>query len=385
MLDQLTKSSWWALLQVFGLLLMFSCAGNAQESPKPAWYDDVIAAIRKDDAKGVAQIFATNSLAVDVALNVNSSTTLMVASSLGARDVVKWLLAQGANVKASTVLKDPEKPPGVAGFTALHFASGRNQVEIARLLIERGAVSGQKDGHGNTPFILACAKGHVEMSKFLIEQGAKIEDPDRNGWTPLLVAVDQKQTKVAEFLIARGANINAEYPNGRTALMTAAELGNEPLVRLLIEKGADVNHSSDNGATALVDAAVEGQTGVIRFLIQNGAQIDQQTEEGWCALMKAAAHGHCETVKTLCEAGANPGFTNKFSHTAFDYARGITGTNVLTKETNLRPLIESGSISQDDIYYVMLRLNREGDYDCIVKALQDYREPIRTKATSKQK
>lgn len=362
---------------------MFSTASKAQEAPKPKWYDGLVAAIRRDDPDAVAQIFSTNALAADVALNTNGSTALMVASSLGAREVVKWLLAQGANVKASTVLKDPEKPPGVAGFTALHFASGRNQVEIAGLLIERGAVVGQKDGSGNSPFTLACAKGHLEVIKFLMKQGVKIEDPNGDGWTPLLVAVSQKQTRVAEFLIAQGANINAEYPNRRNALMTAAEQGNEPLVRLLIEKGADVNHLSDNDATALVDAAVEGQAKVVKLLIQNGAKIDQRDQEGWSALMKAAAHGHCEAVKILCEAGANPSFTNNFSHTVFDYARGLTGTNVLTKDSNLRPFVENGSISQDDLYYVMARLSGDGDYDCALRVLEDHQKRFRANATSK--
>lgn len=363
--------------QVLVVGLLFCTSSKAQEASKPKWYDGLIAAIRSDNSNAVAQIFSTNALATDVALNANASTALMVASSLGARDVVKWLLTQGADVKASTVLRDPEKPPGVAGFTALHFACGRNQVEIAGLLIERGAVIGQKDEDGNSPFVFACAKGHLEVVKFLLTSGAKIEELNGYGWTPLLVVVSKKQTKVAEYLIAQGANVNSKYPNGRTALMTAAEQGDELLAQLLIEKGADVNQLSDSHGTALIDAAVEGQAKVAKLLIQNNAKIDQRNQEGWSALMKAVAHGHCETVKILCEAGANPSFTNNFSHTAFDYARGLTGTNVLTKDINLSPLIENGSISRDDLYYVMARLSGDGDYDCVLKVLEEYQKRVR--------
>lgn len=366
-----------AVFRVVGLVLLasvvLSCAGKTKQFSKPRWYDELVAAIKMDDPEVVAQIYSTNSLAVDVALNANASTALMVASSLGGRDVVKWLLDHGANVKACTVLEDPEKPPGVAGFTALHLASGRNRVEIAGLLLERGADFNQIDENGNSPFVIACAKGHLEVIKLFLAHGANIELLNGFGWTPLLVATHQNQTRVAEFLIAQGANINAEYPNGRNALMAAAELGNESLVRLLMQMGADVNHTNVDGKTALMDAAVEGHTEVVRLLLQNGAKIDQQSEEGWTALGKAAAHGHCETVKLLYEAGADPTPTNDFGHSAFDYARGITGTNVLTKDSDLSPLIENGSISRDDFYYVMLRLWGEGDYDCVLKVLEDQR------------
>lgn len=387
MLRQLPIKSKRAAFQALGCVLiasvLLSCVGKSKHFSKPIWYDELVAAIKMDDPDAVAEIYTKNSLAVDVALNVNASTALMVASSFGSRDVVKWLLDRGANVKASSVLADPEKPPGAAGFTALHIASGRNQVEIAGLLLECGADFNQVDENGNSPFIIACAKGHLEVIKFFIEHGADIELLNGFGWTPLLVATRQNQTKVAELLISQGGNINAEYPNGRNALMAAAELGNELLVRLLIEKGADVNHSNADGKTALMDAAAEGRSEVVRLLIQNGAKVDQQSEEGWTALIKAAAHGHCETVRILCEAGANPSFTNNFSHTAFDYARGLTGANVLTKDSDLTPLIDNGSISRDDLYYVMVRLGGDGDYDCVLRVLDEHRRRVRDNPTSK--
>ncbi len=360
--------------QTFGLILVL-CAclcGAAAEFSKPKWYDELVTAIKANNVASFERVYATNSLTPDTALNVNASTSLMVASSLGSLDVVKWLLSRGVNVKARTILEDPEKSPGVADCTALHLACARNHVEVAKVLIEHGADLSQQDGNGNSPFILACAKGHLEMIRLLIEHGANVEMTNGHSWTPLLVAVDQDQVAVAKFFISQGANINAKYPNGRNALMKAAELGNEELVNLFIEKGADVNHTNSSGANALIDAAVAGHDKVVKLLIQGGAKLDRRDEEGWTALMKAAAHGHCETVKALCAAGANPATTNKLGRTGFDYAKGITGTNVLTKTSNLQPLIDSGSIAREDLYYVILRVAGEGDFDCVTKVLADY-------------
>ncbi len=370
-------------IQTLGLILISGAClvGESAEFTKPKWHDELVSAIKANNVASVERVYSTNSLTPETALNVNASTSLMVASSLGSLDVVKWLLSRGANVKARTILEDPEKSPGVADCTALHLACARNHVEVAKVLIEHGADLNQQDGSGNSSFILACAKGHLETIQLLIKHGANVEMPNGNGWTPLLVAVDQDQVAAAKFFISQGANINAEYPNGRNALMKAAELGNEQLVNLFIEKGADVNHTNSSGANALIDAAVAGHDKVVKLLIQGGAKLDRRDGEGWTALIKAAAHGHCETVKVLCAAGANPAATNKFGRTGFDYARGITGTNVLTKTSNLQPLIDSGSIAPEDLYYAMLRVAGEGDFDCVTKVLADYNKRLPQKPT----
>lgn len=372
-------------IQILGLiqgLYTFLCSAQTVEFPKPKWHDELIAAIKVNDVDAVERIYSNYSIAVDAAVNVNSSTALMVASAFGSRDVVKWLLDRGAAVKARTFLKDPEKAPGMADCTALHMACARNHMEVAELLIKHGADLNQRDGNGNTPFIQASAKGHLETIRLLILHGANVEMPNGHGWTPLLVAVDQDQVAVAKFFISQGANINAEYPNGRNALMKAAESGNEQLVNLFIEKGADVNHTNSSGANALLDAAVAGHDKVVKLLIQGGAELDRRDEEGWTALMKAAAHGHCAVVKALCEAGANPSTTNKFGRTGFDYAKGITGTNVLAKTSNLSPLIDSGAIAPEDLYYVMMRVGGDGDFDCVTKVLEDYKKRFAQKPTN---
>lgn len=372
---QLHRISKRAGIQTLGLILSacicLSCSRTTQFS-KPKWHDDLVAVIKVDDVSSVERIYSVNSLQPDALLNVNSVTPLMLASFYGSQNVAKWLLVRGAKANARTVLKDPDKFPTVGDCTALHMAGARNHLEVARLLVEHGADLSQKDGNGNTAFILACAKGHLETIKLLIEHGAKTDAPNGDGWTPLLVAADRGQSAVAEFLIAQAADINAGYPGGRTVLMKASERGNEALVRLLIEKGASVNHTNFDGANAIMDAAVEGHAGVVTLLIQKGAELDQQNDEGWTALMKAAAHGHCETVTVLCEAGAEPTRTNKFEHTALDYAKGLAGTNVLMKHTDLRPLIDNGAIAQEDLYYVMLRIGSEGNFDCVTKVLENY-------------
>ena len=46
-----------------------------------------------------------------------------------------------------------------------------------------------KDHHGNTPLHLACMLGHFEVAKFLVESGAVVKSRNKLMWTPLNEAI----------------------------------------------------------------------------------------------------------------------------------------------------------------------------------------------------
>lgn len=57
--------------------------------------------------------------------------------------------------------------------TALSFAADRGQVEIVRLLLERGADVNAKDSfYGVTPIVWAASNGHAEVARLLLARGA---------------------------------------------------------------------------------------------------------------------------------------------------------------------------------------------------------------------
>ena len=67
--------------------------------------------------------------------------------------------------------------------TALHLASSRGWLEVARLLLSYGAKVDGKDGWAKTPFQWAASKGHVEMTKLLLENGA-VSEPYFEPYSP---------------------------------------------------------------------------------------------------------------------------------------------------------------------------------------------------------
>lgn len=95
-----------------------------------------------------------------------------------------------------------------------------------------------------TPLMLAAINNQVDLAKVLISKGA---DVNREGWTPLHYAASKGHREMMRLLMENDAYIDSESSNGTTPLMMAA-FSNSPLaVKLLLEEGADptlVNHAN---------------------------------------------------------------------------------------------------------------------------------------------
>jgi hypothetical protein len=87
--------------------------------------------------------------------------------------------------------------------SALHIAVRENQLEIARLLIDRGAEIDVLDPKDFTPLHNAAWNGNLEMTKLLLEAGADIKASTYDGDTPLTLAQNNDQAQVAEFIQVR--------------------------------------------------------------------------------------------------------------------------------------------------------------------------------------
>ena len=130
--------------------------------------------------------------------DLGAPVSTCTATLLGARDLVKRLVQEDRGCLRERGAHDI----ALLAYTA--YAA--QQVDIAELLLQAGA-----DVHtralGQTILHIAAGKGHIELAQVLLDRGAdlnataKVRGADR---TPLAVALDAKQTKMAAFLTARG-------------------------------------------------------------------------------------------------------------------------------------------------------------------------------------
>lgn len=91
-------------------------------------------------------------------------TPLILASSAGREKVVNTLLAEGANVNATTV----------DGHSALQYAASKNWKSICVALLDRDADVNIADNRGATPLHRSASKGNIAIVELLIERGKKL-------------------------------------------------------------------------------------------------------------------------------------------------------------------------------------------------------------------
>jgi len=208
------------------------------------------------------------------------------------------------------------------GNTALMVASLGGHIEIARLLVEAGAVVNAQHDNGLASLMYVSVLPHQyqDVAKFLIEAGADVNAKDNEGRHSLDMASYRGHKDIVQLLIEAGANVNAQTDMGNTALIIASEYGHAEVAQLLLEAGADVNTQGNTGFTALMFAAEHGHTEVAQLLLEEGADVNTQSNEGFTALMLASVNRYPEITKLLIGEGADVSIRDNNNWTALMYA-----------------------------------------------------------------
>ncbi|XP_031335923.1 ankyrin repeat domain-containing protein 17-like isoform X2 [Photinus pyralis] len=222
---------------------------------------------------------------------------LSLACSAGYFELAQVLLAMHANVEDR----------GIKGeCTPLMEAASAGHLDIVRLLVAHGADVNAQSSSGNTPLMYGCAGGHTDVVKFLLEHGANVEDHNENGHTPLMEAASAGHVELAKILLMHGAGINTHSNEFKeSALTLACYKGHLDMVRFLLEAGADQEHKTDEMHTALMEASMDGHVEVARLLLDSGAQVNMPTDSFESPLTLAACGGHVDLAMLLIERGAN--------------------------------------------------------------------------------
>jgi ankyrin repeat protein len=91
---------------------------------------------------------------------------------------------------------------------------------------------------GNTPLFYASRNNHVDVAAMLVERGADVNLRCHDGETPLMAACVWDAEGTARYLLAHGADVRMQDFHHRSALMLAAMSGAVGCVRLLLSHGA---------------------------------------------------------------------------------------------------------------------------------------------------
>jgi uncharacterized protein len=155
--------------------------------------------------------------------------------------------------------------------------------EVERLVGHDPGLLNAKDGHSQTPLILASFRGHVGVVRWLLDNGAATDERSTTGCTALWLACHGGHLPVARLLLERGADPAIAGDGNTTPLIQASMRGHLEIVRLLLGHPSGrttINHCNTKGETALLWACFRGHGGVARALLESGADPTTASNNG---------------------------------------------------------------------------------------------------------
>jgi Zn-dependent protease with chaperone function len=122
---------------------------------------------------------------------------------------------------------------GIEGATPLMNAASENDTEMIRTLLADGADVEETDEEGSTALHWAVYYGQLESAALLLEHGANPNTIDSYDSSPLMSAVTNEDVQMAELLLEFGADPVLKDSEGYTAYDYAKDYGNKELMKLL--------------------------------------------------------------------------------------------------------------------------------------------------------
>jgi ankyrin repeat protein len=302
------------------LICLFLSTGTIMAS-------DIFDAINSGDITNIKNVVEKNPEIINVKADYGY-TPLQYAAFKGNKEVVKFLVSKGADLKAKDQFR----------VTVLHYAVLGGNKEIVEFFLAKGASINAKSEDGITPLYFACGflknlyrrvdltigmrtgivgyeyyipeewmlsspsyEGNKEIAELLLANGADVNVKDENRFTPLHY-VSSKE--IAELLISGGAHVNAIGKFDITPLHCAIFTYDREIIEFLILKGAHIDAKTAEGNTPLYYAVYDDNKEISEFLIAKGADVNVRNKYGRTLLAIAIEEDYGEIIELLRKAGA---------------------------------------------------------------------------------
>ncbi|XP_051284387.1 ankyrin-3 isoform X12 [Dicentrarchus labrax] len=320
-------------------------------------------AARKDDTKAAALLLQNDHNAdVESKMMVNRTTEsgftpLHIAAHYGNINVATLLLNRGAAVDFMAR----------NDITPLHVASKRGNSNMVKLLLDRGSKIDAKTKDGLTPLHCGARSGHEQVVEILLDRGAPFLSKTKNGLSPLHMATQGDHLNCVQLLLQHDVPVDDVTNDYLTALHVAAHCGHYKVAKLIMDKKANPNAKALNGFTPLHIACKKNRVKVMELLLKHGASIQAVTESGLTPIHVAAFMGHENIVHALTHHGASPNTTNVRGETALHMAARAGQADVVRYLLKNGAKVETKSKDDQTALHISSRL---GKVDIVQQLLQ---------------
>lgn len=161
-------------------------------------------------------------------------------ADLGTRHSIMHDLAREGDLLSAEVLFDAGHEvdsPNDEGRRPIHEAAFFGHADMVRFLLANGAnINAEVKPFGHTPLYLAAQQSRYEVMEELIRKGARLSCRDALLGTGLLhIAAAKNDLKLAGLLISAGVNVFHENKKGQTARDIAASKNFREMERTLLK------------------------------------------------------------------------------------------------------------------------------------------------------
>jgi ankyrin repeat protein len=266
-------------------------------------------------------------------------------SNKAAADAANWALceaAQGGNTSQVKGLLNAGVSANArdrSGFCALHRCCVGGSIDVASLLLARGANVNASDqvraAFGPALCALRCScQPDIRRSLRAPRPSSRAVDSysphtSQYGDLALHYACQSGNTALVRILLAAGGNSLGISADGRTPLSVAVEEAHHAIVELLLDhldkggapKGGDVEAARkrlaaagstgglgayQRAAAALGDASYTGDVRAVHSLLMGGADVNGADADGFSSLHRASSAGNVGIMELLLAHGADP-------------------------------------------------------------------------------
>jgi ankyrin repeat protein len=200
------------------------------------------------DAVGMIALLPERQADVN-ATNTRRYRPLHAAIFSGKDAAARVLIERGADLRQQ---KDGANSP-------LHLAARFNRKAIVELLIAKGAeVDSPSQGQVTPLSLLTRMTDNVDVARLLIQKGADVNARDSTGMVPLEHAAHHGSLAMVDLLLDSGAGYDTSRPGALRALDLAAGAGSARLFQVVADKGGDdlIRDAADN--RQIMNTAISG-------------------------------------------------------------------------------------------------------------------------------